>query len=385
MDNNFVVCTHNINRKALMKIRQLEVYKSPIKLKEPFVTSLGPLEYADNVIVVIRTDEGFTGFGECSPFMTINGESMDTCLVVAKYLAHVLKDKDPLDIESCSMAMDKVIYGNTSIKSAFDIALYDIAAQHAELPLYEYLGGKNDKVLITDYTVSIGPPAKMAADAVKIMNNGFQVIKVKLGESRATDVERIRQIRQSIGMDLPLRIDANQGWDKEEAIETLNELAQFNIQYCEEPIPRWDFMNLPYVRKTSPIPIMADECCGDHHDAQRLVDIHAADFFNIKLGKSSGIFKARKIAASAESAGVQLQVGGFLESRLGFTAAAHFALTSPNILHCDFDTPLMFIEDPVLGGITYDEKGVITVPDTPGLGASVNDAYLATLTKTVIY
>ncbi len=367
-----------------MQITQTTIYKSPIKLKEPFVISLGPLEYAQNIIVTIETDNGITGFGECSPFMTINGESMDTCFVVGQYLGKILKGKKPLDIEGCSVAMDAIIYGNSSIKSAFDMALYDIAAQEANQPLYAFLGGNNKKVLTTDYTVSIGDKDKMVADAIKIKDRGFQIIKVKLGESKEKDVERIRLIREAIGMDMPLRIDANQGWDTEEAIETLNALAPYNIQHCEEPIPRWDFMELPKIRKQSPIPIMADESCCDHHDAKRLIDLKAVDHFNIKLGKSSGIFNALKIIKLAEQTGIKIQVGGFLESRLGFTASAHLALTSDNIIYCDFDTPLMFVEDPIIGGISYDSKGVVTVPDKPGLGVAVDEKYLEQLTKVVI-
>ena len=365
-------------------IKQIEIFRSPIKLKEIFITSLGPLDYAENVVVVIRTDKGITGFGECSPFMTINGESINTCFIVAQYLAKILIEKNALDIEACSLAMDKIIYGNSSIKSAFDIALYDIAAQHAELPLYAFLGGKNNKTLITDYTVSIGAPAKMANDAVKIKNNGFQFIKVKLGESREVDVERIRLISEAVGPGLPLRIDANQGWSTEDAIAILKALSAFNIQHCEEPIARWNFMELSKVREQSPIPIMADECCCDHNDAKRLINLSACDMFNIKLGKSSGIFKAQKIIKLAEPAGIKMQLGGFLESRLAFTAAAHLALTSDAILHYDFDTPLMFVEDPVVGGISYDNKGVITVPEKNGLGASIDDQYLQRLAKTII-
>jgi L-alanine-DL-glutamate epimerase-like enolase superfamily enzyme len=359
-----------------MTIKQVEIYKSPIRLTEPFVTSLGSLDHAPNVIVVIRTSKGISGFGECSPYMTINGESIDTCFVVAQYIAKVLIGKDPCSIPECSALMDRVIYGNSSIKSAFDIALHDIASQNAELPLYAYLGGNRSKILITDYTVSIGEIQKMVNDAIRIKERGFQVIKVKLGESKEKDVERIRLIREAVGNSIPIRIDANQGWDTKEAIEILIALAPYNIQHCEEPIPRWNYMELSEVRKQSPIPIMADESCCDHHDAQRLVDLGACDMFNIKLGKSSGILNAQKIVGIAEKAGI--------ESRLGFTASAHLALTSDSIIHCDFDTPLMFVEDPVVGGISYDGNGVITVPDGPGLGAAIDIDYLDHLTKRII-
>ena len=365
-------------------IKQIEIYKSPIRLKETFVTSLGPLDFAENVIVIIKTNNGITGFGECSPFMSINGESMDTCYVVAQYLAKSLIGKNALDIEQCSLLMDKTIFANTSIKSAFDIALYDIASQQAGLPLYRFLSGTNNKKIITDYTVSIGKATKMANDAQKIIDNGFQFIKVKLGESKEKDIERIQLMRAKIGMDTPIRIDANQGWSVNDAIEILKELGQYNIQHCEEPIARWNYMEMKKVKEQSPIPIMADESCLDHNDAKRLIDLGACDMFNIKLGKSSGIFKAKKIIALANAAGMKLQLGGFLESRLAFTAAAHLALTSDNIIHFDFDTPLMFVEDPVIGGIRFDNKGMITVPETNGLGATVDENYLSKQTKQMI-
>jgi L-Ala-D/L-Glu epimerase len=367
-----------------MLIRKIEIYKSPIRLKEPFIISLGPLYHAENIIVVIRTDEEISGFGESSPFRTINGESIDTCFVVGEYLGHTLIGKDPLDIESCHSLMDKTIFGNSSIKSAFDIALYDIASQKAGLPLYAFLGGEKNKELITDYTVSLGSPEKMADDAAKIVTNGFQVIKVKLGNIGANDVGRVKKIRERIGSDIPLRIDANQGWSRNEAVSTLKELKDYNIQFCEEPIPRWDFMNLPDIKLKKLIPVMADESCCDHHDAERLIRIEAADYFNVKLGKSSGIYKALKIIRLAEKAGMQLQVGGFLESRLGFTASAHLALSSDNIKFCDFDTPLMLQDDPVVGGITYGPKGEINVPEKPGTGATVDEKYLKTLTYIIV-
>lgn len=367
-----------------LPITQIEIYKLSILLKEPFVISLGTTHNAENIIVVIRTDKWLSGFGECSPFITINGESQSTCFLIGQMLASVLKEKNAIDIEGNMALMDKTIYGNSSIKSAFDIAMHDIAAQNAGIPLYQFLGGKKNKKLITDYTVSIGTPEKMAEDALKIKEAGFPVIKVKLGEGKEIDVARIEAIRKSIGKKLPLRIDANQGWDVHTAIETLQALEEYNIQYCEEPIPRWDFMRLKKVKKKSPIPIMADESCSDHHDAKRLIQLRACDMFNLKLGKSSGLFKAQKIIALAEKENMTMQVGGFMESKIAMTANAHLALSSKNILHCDFDTPLMFAEDPVNGGIIYKERGIIEVPDTPGLGAWIDKERLEKMEKVVI-
>jgi L-alanine-DL-glutamate epimerase-like enolase superfamily enzyme len=347
-----------------------------IPLTEPFVISLGPITDAANLVVVVRTKEGITGFGECSPFMSINGESMDTCFVVGQYFAKLFVGADPLDIAARISDMDKLIYGNSSIKSAFDMAFYDIASQHAGQPLYEFLGGKNNRTIITDYTVSIGEPGKMAEDALKIKGQGYPAIKVKLGNNGKKDVERMKAIRAAVGNDIPLRIDANQGWGFEEAIQTLNDLAPLDIQHCEEPIARWDFMRMPQLKKATSIPIMADESCGDEHDAERLIQLGACDYLNIKLGKAGGIFKALKIVDLAQKANMHLQVGAFMESRLAMTAFAHFSLCNPLIEHYDFDTALMFREDPVTDGIIYEKNGVIKLPETPGLGATIGEDVL---------
>jgi L-Ala-D/L-Glu epimerase len=366
-------------------ITVIELYKLQVPLKEPFVISLGPVNSVQNVIVIIRTQDGCAGYGECSPYLTINGESMDTCFIVGQYFAKALKGAHALDLLHATQLMDKIIYANSSIKSAFDMALHDIAAQHAGLPLYQFLGGEKRKVLTTDMTVGLGTPEKMRADAIRYKEAGFPAIKVKLGEGKEVDVARIRAIRDGVGMDIPLRIDANQGWPTAAAaIAVLKALEPYHIEHCEEPIPWHRFMELSTVSGATSIPIMADESCGDHHDAERLIQLQACSLFNIKLGKSGGFFKAVQIVERAAAANIFLQIGGFMESRLGMTASAHLALTNDNIIHCDFDTPLLFTEDPVLGGIGYKDGGVIDVPEVPGLGAVIDEKYLAAAESMVV-
>ena len=223
----------------------------------------------------------------------------------------------------------------------------------------------------------------MVSDAIKTKNRGFPFIKVKLGKIPGEDVERIESIRQSIGMDIPIRIDANQGWEPEYALQVLMKLENYNIQLCEEPIPRWQYMELPGLKTSSPIPVMADESCFDHHDAERLIHLNACDSINLKTAKS-GIFISQKIIALAEKAGLEMQVGGMLESRLAFTATAHVALTSDYIRYYDLDSPMFMIEDPVIGGMVYEDKGVVRIPDDPGLGITLDENYLKSLESTII-
>ena len=163
-----------------LQITSIEIYKLCIPLKQPFVISLGTQYDADNILIIIRTSEGINGYGECSPYMSINGESMETGMVVGKYLATMLKGKNARDIEGCHNAMNSVIYGNSSIKSAFDMALYDIASQQAGLALYAFFGGSNSTALVTDSTVSCKEAETRAFDGPTVQTKGCHEIRVKL-------------------------------------------------------------------------------------------------------------------------------------------------------------------------------------------------------------
>ena len=365
-------------------IDSITLYQSPVKLKTPFIISLGKLEFADNFIVEIKTKSGLTGYGECSPFTTIHGETGSTCMSIGELIAPFFIGKDALELEQNSILMDRIVYGNHSVKSAFDIAMYDLASQQAGVPLYRFLGGKKKK-LFTDYTVSLNDADQMSADAKQIVANGFPFVKIELGGKPEDDKLRMKKIVEAIGNEVPLRLDANQGWTVETAIDLLKTFSAYNIQHCEEPLPRHQFLDLGEVRKNnSGIPIMADESCCDHHDAERLIRLKSCDRFNVKLGKSAGITKAMKILRLAENAEMPVQIGGFLESRLGFTAAAHVALSSSAVEFVDFDTPMMLSEDEIEGGIVYGPNGLVEVSDNPGLGAKPSTTWLSSLKKQVI-
>lgn len=362
-----------------LKIEQIDIYRMNIPLISPFVISLETVTQAQNIIVRITANNGLSGFGECSPYRTIAGETQDSGMAVAPLLANSLLGNNPLDLGGCILAMNQAIAGNRCIKSAFDLALYDLAAKIANLPLYAFLGGNPNKSLKTDMTVGIGSPEKMAQSAKAYQDAGFYAIKLKLGATTAADTARVKAVREAIGYDLPVRVDANQGWNLVTAAQTLKALAPYQIEYCEEPIASSQFMQLPKLRQLSPIPIMADESCFDQYDAMRLIQLQACDFFNIKLSKAGGIHNALKIAHIAEAAGMNCQVGCFSESRLGISALAHFAMAATSVTQFDMDAPLMLAQDPVEGGVTYGAAGSVIVPDAPGIGAHLADSYLATL------
>jgi L-alanine-DL-glutamate epimerase-like enolase superfamily enzyme len=350
---------------------------------EPFVIATETSYYTQNVFIRIHTDAGITGMGECSAFPMLVGETQQTCYEVAKDFARILRDKDPLEIEERMKELHDYIAFNTTIKSAFDMALHDIAAKHHGQPLYAFLGGKR-KTILSDLTIGIAPPKEMAATAIKFIEDGVQIIKIKLGKNAKEDVERVRLIREAVGPSIQLRIDANQGWSYEDAIFALDHIAPYEVAYCEQPMRRWNDPLLPALRKRSPIKIMADESVFDHFDAIRLIEAGACDYINIKLAKTGGMLEAKKVAEAAAQRNTPCMLGGMVESRLALTAKVHFAMSQDNIIFYDLDTCLLgHLSDPVVGGAVYN-RYYLEVTDAPGIDADIDPSFLKDCEQCVI-
>ena len=357
-----------------MNITHTEIYRFSIRM-EPFAIATGTMRYAQNTLIRVFTDTGLYGVGECSAFPMIVGETQDTCLVLARDFAALWKGMDALDIAARMAQLDAYVAGNPTVKSAFDMALYDLAAKHAGLPLYRFLGG-HVRPVITDITVGLGTPEEMAAKALQFRNQGAAVLKVKLGKQPVDDIMRIRAIRQVVGHDLPIRIDANQGWDYAQAVAALQGLEACNIQFCEQPMRRYNDHLLSQLREKTVIPIMADESCYDHRDVERLASMNACDYINIKFSKSSGIAEAMRIQETASQLRLPCMIGGMLESRIALSAKVHFAYAAPNVKFFDLDTCLLgHLEDPVANGVQFDGFQ-LSLPDLPGIGADAQEVFL---------
>jgi L-Ala-D/L-Glu epimerase len=363
-------------------ITRTEIYRLSIPM-HPFRIATGTLDSAQNVFIRIHTQEGHFGVGECSAFPMIVGETQSSCFELAREFARIWKGKDPAEMDQRMDELNRCIAFNPTAKSAFDMALHDLAAKEAGLPLYRYLGGSK-KDLETDLTIGIGRPEDMARIAVEFKRKGVRIIKVKLGTQGPEDIERVRQIRQAVGPDLHLRLDVNQGWDFETAVHALKAMADYDIDFCEQPMRYWDDGKLPALRKLSPIKLMADESVFDHHDAARLLDSGGCDYVNIKFAKSGGILEATRINAVCASHGIACMMGGMLESRLALTAFAHFALAHENIIFYDMDTCMLGHQvDPIVGGVLY--RGYhLQIPDLPGIGADVDARFLEQCDKIIV-
>jgi o-succinylbenzoate synthase len=350
-----------------MGIERVEVYSVTLRYFEPFRIAPGSSEKSRNIVVRILTDYGVEGWGEASPSRRVTGETVETVLEALARIAPRLIGMCPLRIEQDVEAMDQVVEGNPAAKAAIDIALHDILGKTAGKQLFMLLGGYRTKVL-TDFTLSIKTPREMAADAVKAVEKGFRALKVKVGVNSSEDVERIRMVREAVGDGVEIRIDANEGWSPDQAIEVLNRVEKFRIRFVEQPVPAHDVKGLAMVRRDSPIPVMADESVHSPSDALRLIQEEAVDLINIKLMKSGGILKARKISDVAEAAGVPCMIGCMSESEIGIAAGAHFAAGLRNVMYADLDCDLLHADKLVKKGGTRVADSTRLFPRGNGLG-----------------
>ncbi len=359
------------------KIRDIEILPYSIPVKMVIKVALPVIPSADGVFVRLRTEDGVIGVGEASPYSPVTSETPQSDVAFARTLADVVRGRDPFTISKIVDEMDIISPYNSSIKAAFEMALWDICGKIAGLPVCCLLGRYRD-TFETDKTVGIDTPQVMAENARQIKQEGFRTIKVKVGESPAIDIERLRAIRDAVGKDVALRIDANQGWTPADAVQSLRGIEKYDIQACEQPVPYWNVEGLRFIRDHSSIPIMADEAVHAPHNVIELIRQNAVDLINIKLMKSGGILNAVRTAQVADAAGINCMLGCMAETSLALTAAAHVVASQKNIVYADLDAYMFNSINPITGGMTI-KQGMVQMPTTPGLGLEIDPDYLKKL------
>ena len=230
------------------------------------------------------------------------------------------------------------------------------------------LGGRRSEIE-TDLTVSVNSAEEMVQDSLRAVEQGFRILKIKVGRDGEGDVARMEAIRRAVGPDIRLRVDANQGWSAKQAVRIIRAMEDkgLDIDLVEQPVKAHDFAGMQYVTAEVATPILADESVFSAEDAIRLIEGRAADLINIKLMKTGGIYGALRICAIAETFGVECMIGCMLESKIAVSAAAHLAAAKGIITRADLDGPSLCSEDPYEGGPLY-EGPWIRMNRTPGLG-----------------
>lgn len=336
----------------------MQVRATPLDLElaQPFRISRGIQTHARNLLIEIEHD-GVVGAGEAAPDGGgYYGEKRETMRAALPYLEEALGD-DPFALEDITARLDKALHrGHGALKAALDMALHDLTGKLVGQPAYRLLGLNPDRAPASSYTIAIDAPEVMAERA-RVAAARYPILKIKVGTS--DDVSAVRAIRSAT--DAKLRVDANAAWTPKEALRRIEELAPFDVELIEQPVPAHDLDGLRFVRERSPLPIFADESCVTPHDVPRLAGV--VDGINIKLAKCGGMRNALVMIHTARALGMQVMLGCMIGSSLSIAAAAHL---SPLVEYADLDGGLLLADDP-FAGVAFD-RGRLILPSAPGLG-----------------
>ena len=360
-----------------MKIERIEIipFEVPYRRGE-VVTSLGRHGALRNVLLGLYADTGDVGWGEAAPLPTHSGETQESIVALLEHsFGPLLLGQDPREISLRLKDMDRLLWGQTFSKCAVDFALHDLVARHLGVPLYQLLGGKCRETYPLGWTIgwkSVEATVEEAVEAVQ--REGFKAVKLKIGNPDwRPDLERVRAVRKALGDDVPIRVDANQGYAPHAAVQVIRRMEDCALQLVEQPVPRWDVEGLATVRRRIPFPVMADEAAFTVHDVLRLARECAADIINIKPQKFGGLARSREVAALASAADIGVFASARMCSGVGVAAATHFyASLSAAGFEGEFVDGILMGEDDLLVEPIEVRDGFVRVPGGPGLGVSLH-------------
>jgi muconate/chloromuconate cycloisomerase len=360
-----------------LKITRIEAIPLRLPLARAYRISQGADETGDILITRVETDGGIVGWGEACAQPYFSGDSIEGIKsAIDHYLAPALEGHNPTDIAGAIVKMDRVMKHNPYAKAAIDFALWDLTGKALGLPVYTLLGGLVRDRVPANQGIGISTPQEMAAQAVEAVENGYSVVKLKVGIDEAQDLVNVRAVRQAIGDRAKIRVDANQAYPTDVAIKLLRRMDdEVDLELVEQPVAQWDFDGMARVCAALDVPILADESLFGLEDALKLVRMSAADLFNIKLMKVGGLYRARQVAAVGEAAGIRCLVGSMGESGPGRAADVHFGAATINLTY-----PSAFGRHRRVASIITEvieaHNGYAEVPHKPGLGMEIDQEVL---------
>lgn len=364
-----------------MKITEIEIFQISIPTIMPYVISGGTVGAANSVLVRVHTDNGLYGIGDTSPNPTFSEESQLSVVgTIRDFLAPAVIGMDPLGVEKIHARMDEVIKGNPFAKAAIGIALYDLAGKAFGVPTYQLLGGKVRDKLPLLWPLMGGDAETNVGEALAAVERGHRSLMVKVGHNEPdVEVERVAAVRKAVGDKIVIIPDANQGWTPQVAIQAIRKMEQYNVAWVEQPVSRWDIDGLVKVRESVSCQISADETLCSINDALTLAKRGAVDIVSVKLQKSEGFLKAKKVAAITEAANIPIYINSMIETGGSVAASLHFAVSTPNVIPISaaLMSTLRLQDDILAEGSLSIADAEITVTDRPGLGIELDEAKLA--------
>ncbi len=310
-----------------------------------FIIARGAKTHVD-VLVVAVSDGAHFGMGEGTAIY-YHGESAETCLAQVMAVADAL---EPMAAHDARMAVQTMM-PRGSARNALDCALWDLEAKAAGVPLWQLAGLKSAPApLQTAFTISLGEPHVMEADAAKTAAKGYGLLKLKLtGEG---DRDRVAAVRNG-APDARMIVDANESWGALDIAAEAAALAVLGVEMIEQPVPVGQDALLDGI--TSPVPFLADESCQSLADVEMCARHY--DGINIKLDKAGGLTEALAMARFAEARGLKVMVGCMLSTSLGIAPAF---LVAQGAGWVDLDGPALLAQDRD-DGFRF-ENGMIAAP-----------------------
>jgi L-alanine-DL-glutamate epimerase-like enolase superfamily enzyme len=349
----------------------------PIRRELMITSSLGAHAVSRPVLVRLETESGVVGAGEATVTPRWSGETAwGAKAVIDHYLAPAVLGLPVDDIAGALEAMDAAAVLNPFAKSAVETAMLDAWGKLEGKPLYALLGGPvRNRALPIRFSLAAARPETAAENARQRVAWGHRTVKVKVGLNPKADVERVAAVRDAIGPDVALTVDANGGWSVEDAVWALDAMRPYSRLLAEQPVRREDLDGMAEVRRRVDVPIMADESVFTPWDAEQAFKKEACDILSIYPGKNGGVTVSMRIAELAAARGIPCAVGSNLELDPGTAAMCHLAVAARNVdaerYHGDIlgtlYQELSVVKDPVRL-----EAGYAHCPTGPGLGVEVD-------------
>ena len=363
-----------------MKIAGARVILADIPVARPHKMSFTTLEAVNFVFVRLETADGLVGWGEaaCLGGPTWSEESSESvAATIERYIVPWLVGRDASGIEVVSREMARRVQGNPFARAAVEMALWDLNGRALGVPVHRLLGGRvRDRVPLS-WSLAVADAGAEIEEARAKVAAGHRIFKIKTAARPvAEDVERVRRLREALGPEVSLRIDANQGWDRPTALRAIRGLEPYGLDFVEQPVPRWDFEGMAEIGRRANVPIMADESCFSPQDALQIARLGGVSILGLKVTKSAGVIGTMAISRIAEAAGMSCYVGCMIETSLGTAAYLQVALAAtPVTWGCELFGPLLLKGDVVREPVRYAD-GAILALDGPGLGVEVDEGAL---------
>jgi L-alanine-DL-glutamate epimerase-like enolase superfamily enzyme len=360
-----------------MRIVAVEPCIVEVPLRRPVKGVHGVTAVQRSVIVRVAADGGAEGWGDVDPTPGYSRLSVEDIHATITALTPALLGLDPLNIRRALAAMEASVAHRPEATAAVEMALWDLKGRALGVPLHALLGGHvKDRITLNAWIGTV-PPAQAAAEAKEWLGRGFTSAKIKLEGADPDGLARVAAVRDAVGEALALRVDFNESLPRADAVTFIRKLEPFGLTLVEQPVPREQIAALAEIRQGIGIPLMADESVTGPISLIEIIRCEAADIVKVKVMKQGGLLRTLAMIETAAAAGLGVVIGHGFGLTLSTLAEATLAAVSPAVLDgCEAVGPLKMAGDVVAAPVVLD-RGVITVSESPGLGAEVDRDALA--------